>query len=231
MLKDKQKDTSFEGKVALVTGAAGGVGSVALAILGKLGYSVAAVTGRPETEGYLKSLGASRIVPRGEIAEAPTRPLDKEFWAGAIDNVGGSMLARVLTQMKYGGSVAAVGLAGGNSLPTTVLPFILLSLWFDPDAGRWIDPAAWAAVPLVAWLSLAYLGWAATVLGYGMWTSLLKRSPANRVAPFSLGVPLVGMAAGLWVLDEVVTAWQWAGVACVVLALVCVVLGARLGMK
>ena len=109
----------------LVTGAAGGVGSVALAILGKLGYSVAAVTGRPETEGYLKSLGASRIVPRSEIAEAPTRPLDKEFWAGAIDNVGGSMLARVLTQMKYGGSVAAVGLAGGNSLPTTVLPFIL----------------------------------------------------------------------------------------------------------
>lgn len=112
-----------------------------------------------------------------------------------------------------------------------VLPFILLSLWFDPDAGRWIDPAAWAAVPLVAWLSLAYLGWAATVLGYGMWTSLLKRYPANRVAPFSLGVPLVGMAAGLWVLDEVVTAWQWAGVACVVLALVCVVLGPRLGMK
>ena len=112
-----------------------------------------------------------------------------------------------------------------------VLPFVLLSLWFDPDAGRWIDPAAWAAVPLVAWLSLAYLGWAATVLGYGMWTSLLKRYPANRVAPFSLGVPLVGMAAGLWVLDEVVTAWQWAGVACVVLALVCVVLGPRLGMK
>lgn len=109
----------------LVTGAAGGVGSVALAILGKLGYQAAAVTGRPETEGFLRSLGATRIVPRADIADAPTRPLDKELWAGAIDNVGGPMLARVLTQMKYGASVAAVGLAGGNSLPSTVLPFIL----------------------------------------------------------------------------------------------------------
>jgi len=112
-----------------------------------------------------------------------------------------------------------------------VLPFTLLSLWWDPDAGRWLDPGAWAAVPLVAWLSVAYLGWAATVLGYGMWTSLLKRYPANRVAPFSLGVPVVGMAAGMGVLGEVVTAWQWAGVACVVLALVCVVLGPRWGIK
>lgn len=127
----------------LVTGAAGGVGSVAVAILGKLGYSVAGVTGRPETADYLKSLGASRIVAREEIAEAPTRPLDKELWAGAIDNVGGPMLARVLTQMKYGASVAAVGLAGGNSLPATVIPFLLRSvnlLGIDsvmkPYAGR-----------------------------------------------------------------------------------------------
>ncbi|MCZ8187917.1 MAG: oxidoreductase [Beijerinckiaceae bacterium] len=109
----------------LVTGAAGGVGSVAVAILAKRGYSVAAVTGRPETEGFLRELGATRIVPRAELAEAPTRPLDKELWAGAIDNVGGPMLARVLTQMKYGASVAAVGLAGGNSLPATVIPFLL----------------------------------------------------------------------------------------------------------
>ncbi|KAF0232133.1 MAG: zinc-binding dehydrogenase family [Beijerinckiaceae bacterium] len=116
--------TPAHGEV-LVTGAAGGVGSVAVAILSRLGYQVAAVTGRPETEAYLKSLGASRIVARGELAEAPTRPLDKELWAGAIDNVGGPMLARVLTQMKYGASVAAVGLAGGNSLPTTVIPFLL----------------------------------------------------------------------------------------------------------
>lgn len=124
MALEAQGLTPAKGEV-LVTGAAGGVGSVALAILSKLGYQAAAVTGRPETESFLRSLGATRIVPRAEIAEAPARPLDKELWAGAIDNVGGPMLARVLTQMKYGGSVAAVGLAGGNSLPSTVLPFIL----------------------------------------------------------------------------------------------------------
>ena len=112
-----------------------------------------------------------------------------------------------------------------------VLPFVLLSAATDPDAGRWLQPAAWTALPLVAWLSLAYLGWAATVLGYSLWTGLLKRHPANRVAPFSLGVPVVGMAAGLLVLGEVVTAWQWVGVACVVLALVCVVLGPRLAAR
>lgn len=109
----------------LVTGAAGGVGSVATAILANLGYEVAAVTGRPETADYLKDLGATQIVPREDLAEAPTRPLDKETWAGCVDAVGGSMLARVLTQMKYGGSVAAVGLAGGAKLPATVVPFLL----------------------------------------------------------------------------------------------------------
>lgn len=109
----------------LVTGAAGGVGSVATAILAKRGFKVAAVTGRPETEDYLRGLGASRIVPRAELAEAPTRPLDKEIWAGAVDNVGGAMLARLLTQLKYGASAAAVGLAGGNALNTTVIPFLL----------------------------------------------------------------------------------------------------------
>ncbi|MCE2931955.1 MAG: oxidoreductase [Hyphomicrobiales bacterium] len=109
----------------LVTGAAGGVGSVATAILAKRGYAVAAVTGRPEQEDYLKGLGASRIVPRAELADAPTRPLDRETWAGCVDNVGGTMLARVLSQMKYIGSVAAVGLAGGANLPTTVIPFLL----------------------------------------------------------------------------------------------------------
>ncbi|MEM9060805.1 MAG: MDR family oxidoreductase [Pseudomonadota bacterium] len=109
----------------LVTGAAGGVGSVATAILANLGYEVAAVTGRPETADYLKGLGATTIVPREDLAEAPTRPLDKESWAGCVDAVGGAMLARVLTQMKYGSSVAAVGLAGGAKLPATVVPFLL----------------------------------------------------------------------------------------------------------
>lgn len=109
----------------LVTGAAGGVGSVAVAMLGALGHEVAAVTGRPETEGYLRELGASRIVPRGELAETVKRPLESETWAGCVDAVGGAMLARVLGQMKYGASVAAVGLAGGVALPATVIPFLL----------------------------------------------------------------------------------------------------------
>jgi acrylyl-CoA reductase (NADPH) len=109
----------------LVTGAAGGVGSVATAILAKLGYEVAAVTGRPEQEDYLKSLGATRIVPRDEINTPSGRPLDKETWAGCVDAVGGSMLATILPQMKYGASVSAVGLAGGAKLDTTVVPFLL----------------------------------------------------------------------------------------------------------
>lgn len=109
----------------LVTGAAGGVGSVATAILGNLGYDVAGVTGRPETGDYLKSLGATRIVPREELNETTKRPLESETWAGCVDAVGGEMLARVLGQMKYGGSVAAVGLAGGAALPATVIPFLL----------------------------------------------------------------------------------------------------------
>jgi acrylyl-CoA reductase (NADPH) len=109
----------------LVTGAAGGVGSVAVALLAASGYQVAAVTGRPETESYLKDLGASRIVPRAELAEVSKKPLEAETWAGCIDAVGGAMLARVLTQMKYGGSVAAVGLAGGANLPASVIPFLL----------------------------------------------------------------------------------------------------------
>ena len=115
---------SDQGEV-LVTGAAGGVGSIATAILGNLGYDVAAVTGRPETEDYLKSLGASRIVARNDIDTASKKPLESETWAGCVDAVGGEMLARVLGQLKYGTSVAAVGLAGGSKLPTTVIPFLL----------------------------------------------------------------------------------------------------------
>ena len=109
----------------LVTGAAGGVGSVATAILAARGYDVAGVTGRPEQAEYLKSLGASRIGPREEINETTKRPLEAETWTGCVDAVGGAMLARVLGQMKYGASVAAVGLAGGAGLPATVIPFLL----------------------------------------------------------------------------------------------------------
>ncbi len=109
----------------LVTGAAGGVGSVATAILANRGYEVAAVTGRPEAADYLRALGASQIVARTDINETTKRPLESETWAGCIDAVGGEMLARVLGQMKYGASVAAVGLAGGMGLPATVIPFLL----------------------------------------------------------------------------------------------------------
>jgi acrylyl-CoA reductase (NADPH) len=116
--------TPEKGEV-LVTGAAGGVGSIAVALLAALGYRVAAVTGRPETEGYLRDLGASRIVPRAELAETVKRPLETEAWAGCIDAVGGTMLARVLGQLRYGASAAAVGLAGGAALPASVIPFLL----------------------------------------------------------------------------------------------------------
>ena len=109
----------------LVTGAAGGVGSVAVAVLAKLGYRVAASTGRAETHDYLTSLGAAAIVERQELAAPSKRPLEKERWVACIDSVGGTTLARVLAQIAYGGSVAAVGLAGGSTLETTVLPFLL----------------------------------------------------------------------------------------------------------
>ncbi len=109
----------------LVTGGAGGVGSVAVAILSNLGFEVAAVTGRPEAADYLRSLGATTIVDRSEINETVKRPLEAESWSGCVDAVGGDMLARVLGQMKYGASVAAVGLAGGAQLPATVIPFLL----------------------------------------------------------------------------------------------------------
>lgn len=108
----------------LVTGAGGGVGSVAVAVLSTLGHRVAASTGRQETHDYLRSLGASTIVDRSEL-ETAGRPLDKERWTGAVDTVGSQTLATVLAQTRYRGSVAACGLAGGNDLPTTVLPFIL----------------------------------------------------------------------------------------------------------
>jgi len=109
----------------LVTGAAGGVGSVAVALLAALGYPVAAVTGRADQADYLTGLGATRIVPRADLAETVKRPLESETWAGCVDAVGGAMLARVLGQMRYGASVAAVGLAGGAGLPATVIPFLL----------------------------------------------------------------------------------------------------------
>jgi acrylyl-CoA reductase (NADPH) len=109
----------------LVTGAAGGVGSVAVAVLTRLGYQVTASTGREETHAYLRDLGAAEIIDRNELAEAPAKPLDTARWAGCIDTVGGVTLARVLAQMQPHSSVAAVGNAGGIKLETTVIPFLL----------------------------------------------------------------------------------------------------------
>src|SRR6478736_5957637 len=109
----------------LVTGAAGGVGSVGVALLSRLGHRVVASTGRPEQRDYLIELGAADLIDRATLAAKPSRPLDAERWAGAIDAVGGTTLATILTQLKYRATVAACGLAGGSDLPATVIPFLL----------------------------------------------------------------------------------------------------------
>ncbi|MAP07395.1 MAG: oxidoreductase [Rhodopirellula sp.] len=108
----------------LVTGAGGGVGSVAIGLLSKLGYEVAAVSGRPEAADYLKELGASEVLPRSEFSQ-PSKPLGKERWAGAVDVVGSHTLANICASTKYDGIVTACGLAGGMEFPATVAPFIL----------------------------------------------------------------------------------------------------------
>jgi acrylyl-CoA reductase (NADPH) len=115
--------TPDQGEI-LVTGATGGVGSVAIAILKKLGYSVAALTGKPGEADYLKSLGAETIIDRAELSEKG-KPLQKERWAGVVDTAGSHTLANAIAQTKYGGAVAACGLAQGFDLPSTVMPFIL----------------------------------------------------------------------------------------------------------
>lgn len=109
----------------VVTGAGGGVGSVAVAVLSKLGYNVVASTGRLETHAYLRSLGAADIIDRSIFNKPSGKPMDAERWHGAVDSVGGATLATLIRSMKYGGSIAACGLAGGADVSTTVFPFIL----------------------------------------------------------------------------------------------------------
>ncbi|SDS59407.1 putative quinone oxidoreductase, YhdH/YhfP family [Paenibacillaceae bacterium GAS479] len=109
----------------VVTGASGGVGTLAVSMLARLGYEVEAVSGKQEAQARLLELGAARVLPREELLPEELRPLDKQRWAGAIDCVGGAMLACVLSRMKYGGAVAACGVTGGAELPASVFPFIL----------------------------------------------------------------------------------------------------------
>ena len=141
--------TQGQGPV-LVTGASGGVGSVAVAMLAQSGYEVAAVTGRPENASYLTSLGATEIIDRAEIAEAISRPMESSRWAGCIDSVGGEMLARVLGQLHYGASAAAIGNAGGIAVPANIIPFLLRGinlLGIDSVMRPYDDRvAAWARI-------------------------------------------------------------------------------------
>ena len=125
-------------------------------------------------------------------------------------------------QQASGGFDALAFVVWASVVP--IMPFVALSLWLDPSASRW----RWTEAAWSTWAAVAFLGWIATVAAYGMWTGLLKRHPANRVAPFSLGVPVVGLTAGMLVLGEAVTPWQWAGIVLVVAALACVLLGPRL---
>jgi len=151
----------------VVTGANGGVGSVAISILSKLGYEVIASTGRLDESDFLKSLGASEIIDRAELSEAG-RPMGKERWAGGVDAVGSHTLANVLAQTKYGGAVAACGLAQGFDLPTTVMPFILRGvslLGIDSVmAPKSLRETAWAR--LEADLDLSKLDALTTEIGF-----------------------------------------------------------------
>jgi putative YhdH/YhfP family quinone oxidoreductase len=147
----QKHDIQSDSGPVVVTGATGGVGSVAVAILGKLGYHVAAVTGKAEAHEYLRGLGAMQILAREEADERSGRPLLSGRWAGGVDTVGGNILGTILRSLRHGGCVAACGLANSNELPVTVYPFILRAVTL---AG--ID-AAWCPAPLRlgAWQRLA----------------------------------------------------------------------------
>ena len=151
----------------IVTGAAGGVGSVAISLLSKLGYHVIASTGRASEEAYLKELGAAEIMDRNELSE-PGRPLGKERWAGAVDAVGSHTLANLLSQTKYGGAVAACGLAQGFDLPATVMPFILRGVSLlgvdSVNAPKEIRLEAWKR--LATDLDLGKLASLSTMIGF-----------------------------------------------------------------
>ena len=108
-----------------------------------------------------------------------------------------------------------------------ILPFVTLTLFLDAESTRW----RWLAAPWSSWLAIMFLGWVATITAYALWTGLLKRHAANRVAPFSLGVPIVGLTAGVLILGEQITPWQWGGIGLVVAALLTVMFGQRLAAR
>jgi len=171
----------------LVTGAAGGVGSVAVAILARLGYTVVASTGRAEAHDYLKALGAGAIIGRAQTVAPPGKPLVAERWAGCIDAVGGATLAGILPAMKYGSSVAACGNAGGNDVPASILPFLLrgVSLLGIDSAMKPMPERREAWARLVRDLPLDRLDAMTSIIGLGDLTAegqrILKGQVRGRV--------------------------------------------------
>ena len=180
--------TPADGPV-VVTGAAGGVGSMSVALLARLGFEVAAVTGRASTHEYLGELGATRFLTREEMNE-PARPLESETWAAAVDTVGSAILAKVISQTKYHGVVAACGLAAGPDLPTTVLPFILRAVRLIGVEGV-MTPTA---VRVAAWQRLAEL-LPADALG-----SMAEIVPMSELLERGPSI-LDGQVRGRWVVD------------------------------
>jgi O-acetylserine/cysteine efflux transporter len=172
----------------------------------------------------LGCFGMNYIAPEAGVAGATTA-IGFALCLGAASMWGASNIIVRLAQRSAPDFNALSFLVWCSAVP--VLPFVTLSLLLDAPTARW----QWSAAPWQSWLAAAYLGWVATIFAYSMWTQLLKRHGANRVAPFSLGVPAVGLASGMLLLGERITAWQWAGIALTVLALACVVLGARAAVR
>jgi O-acetylserine/cysteine efflux transporter len=165
------------------------------------------------------------VLPGGAGAGAGTSALGFVLCLGAAAMWAASNIVVRRAQQSTTDFDAVAFLVWSSLIP--IVPFILLSLAFDAPETRW----RWTQAPASSWLALAYLGWMATILAYTLWTSLFKRYPVNRVAPFSLGVPLIGIMTGMLVLGDVITGWQWAGTALVVAALVCVLMGERVLQK